>query len=376
MAGIYLHIPFCRKACHYCNFHFSTQGRLMPDLVDAMVQEMKQRKSALVDQRIDTLYFGGGTPSLLPLPLLETLMKTLHSEFSISSDAEITLEANPDDFKSGLVTQWRNLGVNRLSIGVQSFREADLIWMNRAHRAHQSVEAIEWAHQEGIANLTIDLIYGTPGLTDQAWFENVQQALHLQIPHLSCYALTVEPKTALQHAVETQQITAPDPEDQSRQFTLLMDWLEAAGFDHYEISNFGKKGFYSQHNRSYWNGSPYLGLGPSAHSFDGKNRSWNIANNALYIQGIQHQTPIREEEILTPNQQWNEYVMTALRTQEGIDWAYLSSRFPVDWIQTLEAQLKVYLKEEKGVFKEGRWVLTKTGKLFADGIAADLFRVD
>jgi oxygen-independent coproporphyrinogen-3 oxidase len=376
MAGIYLHIPFCRKACHYCNFHFSTQTKFIPDMVWAMQKELTLRRAYLGNQSIQSIYFGGGTPSLLTAEQLNSLLESIRSLWVVDADAEITLEANPDDFTLEKVADWKACGINRLSIGVQSFRDEDLLWMNRAHQAAQAEQAIQMAQSSGIENLTIDLIYGTPGLSDQDWKKNVQKLIELGVPHVSCYALTVEPKTALDHQIQTGKISGPDPETQARHFLQLQEWLEQAGFDHYEISNFGKPGYYSRHNRSYWQGIPYLGIGPSAHSFDGLSRQWNIAHNASYMQGITMGTPLFEKEELTQTQRWNEYVMTALRTQEGVRLDYLQDHFPASWIDLLKEQIEVYRERGQITKFHTHFVLTKNGKLFADGIAADLFRCD
>jgi oxygen-independent coproporphyrinogen III oxidase len=376
MAGIYLHIPFCRKACHYCNFHFSTQTKFMPNMVLAMQQELTLRSTYLGNESIQSIYFGGGTPSLLATEQLHALLQTIRSLWVVDEHAEITLEANPDDFSIEKVIAWKTIGINRLSIGVQSFRDEDLLWMNRAHVAAQAENAIHMAQSNGIDNLTIDLIYGTPGLSDLDWEKNVQKLIELGVPHVSCYALTVEPKTALDHHIQTGKIAAPDPETQARHFLQLQEWLEQAGFDHYEISNFGKPGYYSKHNRSYWQGIPYLGIGPSAHSFDGKSRQWNIAHNAHYMQGIEQGIPIFEKEDLTQTQRWNEYVMTALRTQEGVRLDYLEAHFPADWIELFKKQIELYRERGQITAFQTHFVLTKKGKLFADGIAADLFQCD
>jgi len=362
MAGIYLHIPFCRQACHYCNFHFSTSLQYKNDVVDALLKEMEARKDYIHD--IQTIYFGGGTPSLLTEDELGRILNKLHTLFSIAPDAELTLEANPDDMTvPGRLPAWRQLGVNRLSIGIQSFFEEDLRWMNRVHNAPQALESIRKAQNAGLDNISIDLIYGTPGLSDDNWKRNVEQAIQLDIPHLSCYALTVEPRTALDTMIRQHKKEDVDPEAQARQFLLLMDWTAAAGYEHYEISNFSLPGRRSRHNTSYWQGKPYLGLGPSAHSYDGAaSRQWNIANNALYIKDPISQI---EKETLTPVQQLNELIMISLRTMEGLD----LNKVP----QSLPGRAEKYIREGKMIFRDNRLILTREGKLLADGIASDLF---
>ena len=366
MAGIYLHIPFCRQACHYCNFHFSTSLQHKNDIVDALLKEMGSRKDYIHHQQIQTIYFGGGTPSLLTEDELGRILNKLHALFSIAPDAELTLEANPDDMTApGCLTAWRQLGINRLSIGIQSFFEEDLRWMNRVHNAPQALESIRKAQDAGLDNISIDLIYGTPGLSDLNWKKNVEQAIRLDIPHLSCYALTVEPRTALDTMIRQHKKEDVDPEAQARQFLLLMDWTAAAGYEHYEISNFSLPGRRSRHNTSYWQGKPYLGLGPSAHSYDGAaTRQWNIANNSLYIKDPISQI---EKETLTPVQQLNEFIMISLRTMEGLD----LSKIPRQ--ETLLRQAKKYIDGGKMMAKDNMLILTREGKLLADGIAAALF---
>ncbi len=380
MAGIYIHIPFCRQACTYCNFHFSVHLSGMEPMVAAIEKEIRQ---ASADQfpntddalTIDTIYFGGGTPGLLSPPLLNRLLAAIYQRFVVQSGAEITLETNPDDHSTEKLLAWKRAGINRLSIGVQSFYEDDLRWMNRVHNAGQSLLAIQAAQRAGFHNLTIDLIYGTPQLTDERWLHNLQQATALGVQHLSCYALTVEPKTALAaqiHKGTTQNVNA---DQQASQFLLLTDWAAQNGFEHYEISNLAKPGHRSRHNSAYWQGKPYWGFGPSAHSFDGYTRRWwNIANNTLYQKLIENNLPLYEEEILTPAQQLNEYVMTALRTGEGIQlrdsrWISADLNFQK---QVLKAAAK-WQQLEKLMVHEHAIQLTTPGRLYADGIAADLF---
>src|SRR5258707_10715412 len=302
MAGIYLHIPFCRQACHYCNFHFSTSLHRKNDFVSALLKEMEARRDYIGPAAVETIYLGGGTPSLLTEEELGRILDKLHALFPIAHGAEVTLEANPDDMAaSAILKSWKQAGINRLSIGVQSFFEEDLRWMNRVHNAGQALKSIRQAQEAGLDNLSIDLIYGTPGLSDLRWEKNVEQAFLLGIPHLSCYALTIEPRTALDTMIRQHKKEDVDPDDQARQFLLLMDWIKAAGYEHYEISNFAQPGRRSRHNTSYWQGKPYLGLGPSAHSYDGiVSRQWNVANNALYIDDPLLRV---EKETLTPTQQ-------------------------------------------------------------------------
>lgn len=320
---------------------------------------------------IETIYFGGGTPSLLNRDDLELILQTIHSNFPVDANAEITLEANPDDITAKKLQDWKAVGINRLSMGIQSFYEEDLQWMNRAHHANEALSSIKLA-LDYFDNITIDLIYGSPGLTNEKWKANVQTAIRLGIPHLSCYALTVEPKTPLDKLIRLQQKADVDPDAQSAQFLLLMDWMAAAGYEHYEISNFAKPGWRSKHNSAYWQGKTYLGLGPSAHSFNGRERQWNLSNNNLYVAAIQKgELPI-EKEILSSDQQLNEYIMTALRTIEGIQINILEEKHAVD-ITAFRKKAAGYIHTGHIIEKNGCFILTNEGKLLADGIAASLF---
>lgn len=320
-----------------------------------------------------TIYLGGGTPSLVPIPLLESLFQQIRTQFSIEQGAEITLETNPDDITIDALHAWKALGINRLSIGVQSFVDADLQWMNRAHHAQQAINSIQLAKAAGFDNLTIDLIYGTPTLSDEAWKENVDLAIAAGITHLSCYALTVEPKTGLEKMIEKKQLAAVDPEKQARHFSLLMQWMEQAGFEHYEISNFALPGHRSKHNSSYWSGASYLGIGPSAHSFNGYSRQWNMANNSLYIQTLKNNELPFEMEALTAEQQLNEYIMTSLRTMEGLSLKKVSALWGDDKRDQILLEAKKYLARGDAYLADDFLILTKTGRLLADGIASDLF---
>jgi len=338
---------------------------------------MEGRKDYIGLSTVGTVYLGGGTPSLLDPVQLGAILDRLREVFVLESAAEITMEANPDDMTdSRMVQRWRKAGVNRLSIGIQSFFGEDLQWMNRAHNAVQAMECIRMAQGEGFDNISIDLIYGGPTLPDDHWKKNVDQAIALGIPHLSCYALTVEPRTALDKLIRTHKRQDVSPDDQARQFILLMDWMERAGFEHYEISNFALPGRRSRHNSSYWRGETYLGLGPSAHSHDGVSREWNISNNQLYIKSLlaigSKISAITEKEILTPVQQLNEYIMLSLRTMEGSDLGYVAEKFGSEIAEELEKRAQRYVQEGK-MTNEGKLSLTRVGRLLADGIAANLF---
>lgn len=341
-------------------------------MTDAICKEAALR-SGYINENVSTIYFGGGTPSLIPASELQLLMNTLGKLFFIEPDAEITLEANPDDISKQKLNEWKSAGINRLSIGVQSFFEEDLQWMNRAHNAHQALDSVTLAQQEGFNNITIDLIYGTPTLTDRKWKENIDIALSLNVSHLSCYALTVEQKTALADMIRKHTIANVNADDQSRQFDLLMDWLANAGYEHYEISNFAKPGFRSKHNSSYWQGKNYIGLGPSAHSFNGSSRQWNIANNALYLQSLQQNNLSFEIEKLTPAQHLNEYIMTSLRTIEGLDLSTIEKKWSAEKMNYLKKGAEKFMQQQLLKFSNNHLVLTQKGKHFADGIAADLF---
>lgn len=347
-------------------------------MVDAIVREIRESKYDLAasnpgeNAMVDSIYFGGGTPSLLSEDQLKGILDAVFSRFEVAGTAEITLETNPDDHTEARLEGWKLAGINRLSIGVQSFSENDLRWMNRAHNAEQSLQAIRAARNTGFQDLTIDLIYGIPGLADEQWLRHLDMALQLGINHLSCYALTVEPQTALANFIRKATVAPVDPEQQARQFLLLMEWAARAGLEHYEISNFAVPGHRSRHNTAYWQGKPYLGFGPSAHSFDGKARRWwNVANNALYMKAIETGSDRSESETLTAVQQLNEYIMTGIRTIEGIRlsdprWDAGNRRGAILAINNWE-------RTGKMKFDGDQLRLTNEGKLFADGIAADLF---
>ncbi|MFY0252797.1 radical SAM family heme chaperone HemW [Chitinophaga sp. 30R24] len=373
MSGIYLHIPFCKQACYYCNFHFSTSRSQQGAMVASILQEISLQKDYLAQQPIHTIYFGGGTPSLLEDTELQSLLAHLRATFQVAADAEITLEANPDDLNPEKLAMLQAAGVNRLSIGVQSFFEADLIWMNRAHNSAQALACIQQAQAAGFRNITIDLIYGGPTLTNEGWEHNVKQAIALGIPHLSCYALTVEPGTALDHFIRKKQMAPTDPDKAARHFELLVSWAEAAGYEHYEISNFALPGWHSKHNSSYWQGKSYLGLGPSAHSFNGLSRQWNVANNAQYIKSIAAGKVPFEIESLTVDMQFNEYVMTSLRTAAGTNLEWVAERFGTSFAIHLIAHSQPFIAIGRMERLGETLRLTKAGKLFADGIAGDLF---
>lgn len=371
MAGIYIHIPFCKQACHYCNFHFSSNHSKMNEMIDAIVLEATLNKNYLTEQ-VETIYFGGGTPSLCKPSDIEKIILQIKQLFVVVDTVEITLETNPDDITEDNLISWKQAGINRLSMGTQSFADEDLQWMNRAHNSQQSIESILLIQQH-FSNLTIDLIYGTPTLSNEQWIKNIDTALLLNIPHISCYALTVEPKTALEKLIEKNKLQNVDAEKQAIQFEILIDKLHAAEYEHYEISNFAKPNFRSKHNSSYWQGKQYLGLGPSAHSFNEISRQWNIANNALYLKSIEQNTVPFEIEMLTKEQQLNEYVMTSLRTMEGISLNYIQQKFGEKEMLCLLNEAEKFIKNQTIKNHNNSIILTAKGKFLADGIAADLF---
>ncbi len=341
-------------------------------MVDAICKEIEWQKNYL-DTPLETIYFGGGTPSILPVASIEKILSLVYKNYSIADNPEITLEANPDDIDKEKLTGWKANGINRLSIGTQSFHNEDLQWMNRAHNANEAITSIQLAQQTGFTNITIDLIYGTPDLSDEKWIQNIETAISLDIPHLSCYALTVEPRTALHKFIEKKKIADIDQQQQARQFEILMQYAEQAGFEHYEISNFANPGFRSKHNSNYWSGNSYLGVGPGAHSFNESSRQWNISNNALYLQSVAQGIIPFETEILTTENKINEYIMTSLRTSEGIDLNVVKTKFGADILQHIISFSRKWIEESLLIQKENFLTLTKPGKLLADGIAADLF---
>ena len=372
MAGIYLHIPFCKKACHYCNFHFSTQTADMQVFVDTLIQEIALQKS-YIKEPIETIYFGGGTPSLLEEAQLKEILAAIDAHFEKADVIEYTLEANPDDMHPSKIAAWKKIGINRLSIGIQSFQASALTWMNRAHTVEQSHAAIQMALDAGIDNLSIDLIYGTPSLSDQALMADLDWIAHYQIKHVSCYALTVEDKTALKKSIEKGQIENIDSEKQARHFEIVCARLKTMGLEHYEISNFAKPGFRSQHNSHYWSGETYLGLGPSAHSFNTISRQWNIANNALYIKSIAQGQLNFEIELLTEANRYNEYMMTSLRRIEGFDLDLIAAKFGNRYYEHSIAMINEM--EPRNIFNQNgnQYSLKDEAKFLADGIASDFF---
>lgn len=374
LAGLYIHIPFCKKACHYCNFHFSTTMRLKDDMLAAIMTEMELQKDYLNGAPIETIYFGGGTPSVLNVKDLDTLFKKINSLFAVAENPEITLEANPDDLNSDYLQDLKDYTpINRLSIGIQSFSEEDLLWMNRAHNAIEAKMCIEYAQDIGFDNLTVDLIYGSPTTTDEQWQRNLQTVFDYDIPHISCYALTIEDGTALHNFVAKKKTPSVSEEHQARQFEILMERMRRNGYLHYEISNFAQPDHFARHNSNYWLGVPYLGIGPSAHSFDGTSRQWNVAHNPNYIKQLKdNQLPFTKEN-LTPEQRYNEYVMTSLRTIWGCDPSVIGKRFGQKFIKYFNQKIVEFVQNQTVTTDGKKYFLTDKGRLLADRIAMELF---
>ena len=390
MSGIYIHIPFCKQACYYCDFHFSTSLKKKEELVEALATELRLRKNELKNQTVETIYFGGGTPSLLRIEELRFLMGEVYKNYTVSENPEITLEANPDDLvlvqaqSKTLFEDYKTIGINRLSIGIQSFFEDDLKSMNRAHNAQEARQCLEEATKH-FNNITIDLIYGIPNMSLEKWNQNLQIAFGFGVNHISAYALTVEPKTALDSFIKKGSYPPLDEQLALSHFEHLMMETKRQGFVQYEISNFGKPDYFSKHNTSYWQGKSYVGIGPSAHSFNGKERSWNVANNTKYIQSIQAGNLPLTSEKLTLNDRYNEYIMTGLRTIWGVSLSLIETDFGKDYKNHLLTEAKDFIQKDllaitlsdldekkKGVEK---LIITEKGKFLADGIAAELFMI-
>ena len=377
MAGIYLHIPFCKQACYYCDFHFSTSLKRKDELIKAIVNELVLRKNEFENEKIQTIYFGGGTPSLLTIVEIQFLLASIYENYQVISNPEITLEANPDDLSEEKIIELSKTPINRLSIGIQSFFEDDLKFMNRAHTAKESKKCLEIATQY-FDNITIDLIYGVPNMSIEKWQKNLQIAFEFGIPHISSYALTVEEKTVLANFIEKGKVPPIDEELALEHFDILVLETEKQGFIHYEISNFGKPAYFSKHNTSYWLGEKYLGVGPSAHSFNGVERCWNVSNNTKYTKAIfENQLPVTCET-LSINNRFNEYIMTGLRTIWGVSLAKMESEFGTEFLQALTENVKPFIKKGLLEIKEDSafnkiLTTTKKGKFLADGIASDLF---
>ena len=376
MSGIYIHIPFCKQACHYCDFHFSTSMKKKDEMVLALAKELQLRKDEFQYDAefpcIETIYFGGGTPSVLTVKEIQLLIDTVRQNYPVSQNPEITLEANPDDLSEENLSAFAAIGINRLSIGIQSFFEEDLKLMHRAHDSVQAKKCLELATRY-FDNISLDLIYGIPGMTNERWRQNIETALSFGIPHISSYALTVEPKTALNKLIQTGKVDAPKDEVAQEHFIILVETLEANGLVHYELSNFGKENYFSRNNSAYWLGKKYLGIGPSAHSYDGVSRSWNVANNALYLKAIQKGELPREVELLSQEDLYNEYIMTGLRTIWGVSLIRIEQEFGTDYLNYLKQQSQKFIHDGLLIITDEILKPTLKGKFLTDGIASDLF---
>ena len=375
MAGIYIHIPFCKQACYYCDFHFSTSLKKKEDLLLALVKELELRKDEFKGTRVETIYFGGGTPSLLSIEELTTIINAIYVNYEVVEHPEITLEANPDDLSHDSIKVLANSPINRLSIGIQSFFDTDLKLMNRAHNAKEAKETLAIATKY-FENISVDLIYGIPGATNEQWINNIEMALSFGVPHISSYALTVEPKTALASFIEKGIIDNVDDDQAHEQFHLLKEKLEDHGFIHYELSNFGKEGFFSKNNSAYWQGKPYLGIGPSAHSFNGTQRGWNVRNNTKYIKALQQNELPIELETLTKTDRYNEYIMTGLRTIWGVSFKKIETDFGTVYKDYLIEQANVFINQHLLYIDNEHLRVTKKGQFLSDGIASELFKLN
>ncbi|WP_110356985.1 radical SAM family heme chaperone HemW [Arenibacter sp. ARW7G5Y1] len=374
MSGIYIHIPFCKQACHYCDFHFSTNMGKKEAMISALIKELVLRKEEFKDEVVQTIYFGGGTPSVLDTAEIDLIIGAVYSNYTVVADPEITLEANPDDLSLDKIMELARSPINRLSIGIQSFFGEDLKMMNRAHNAKEAEDCIGLAIKY-FDNISIDLIYGIPGMTNERWISNIEKALDFGVPHISSYALTVEPKTALKTFIEKGLIPPVDDELAEAHFHILVRKLEEEGFVNYEISNFGKPAYFSRNNTAYWQGKKYLGIGPSAHSYDGIRRGWNINNNAKYIKALAlNQLPM-EVETLSITDRYNEYIMTGLRTIWGVSLDRIESDFGTEYLSYLVQGADKRIADGLLYMENGNLLVSKKGKFLSDGIAADLFMV-
>ena len=375
MSGIYIHIPFCKQACHYCDFHFSTSLKKKGVLIQALIREIELRKEEFHDTTVETIYFGGGTPSLLSNTELVAILSSVYDNYNISENPEITIEANPDDLNEQRIMELANTDINRLSIGIQSFSEPDLKFMNRAHNASEAHRCLKIG-TKFFDNISVDLIYGIPGATHEIWRENIKTALSYGIPHISSYALTVEPKTALHAFIKKGLVEDVNDDITQEQFEILTNELKSNQFVHYELSNFGKKGYFSKNNSAYWQGKTYLGIGPSAHSFDGEQRSWNVSNNSKYINALKNNELPSTIEVLSVTDQYNEYIMTGLRTIWGVSISAVESDFGTSYKDHLLEQAQKHINEHLLYIEDDILKVSSKGKFLSDGIASDLFKLN
>ncbi len=375
MAGIYIHIPFCKKKCHYCNFHLSASMKYKGAVVDAIIKEIALSSGFLKESRLTTIYFGGGTPSLLSEREFYAIFKAIEAEYDLSLLQEVTVECNPDDVSADFMKMMKDTPVNRFSLGVQSLDDTFLSWLNRSHNVRQSFQAIEKINKAAPSSWTLDLIYGIPGMDTATWHKTLEVVSDMEVPHLSAYALTVEPKTALHHFIQKKKNTLPSDVAIKNQFEMTMQWAENAGYEHYEISNYALPGHRAMHNTSYWMGHSYLGIGPSAHSFDGRSiRRWNIRNNPIYVRQIAKGYIPYTEESLSVRDRYNEYVMTRLRLKEGVKSADLEV-LGADFFKHFTKAIRPHIEEGRVLLENGYWRLSMVGKHFADGIASDAFMI-
>jgi len=373
MAGIYIHIPFCKYKCNYCNFYSLASTRYMDQLTDAIISELEQRKSYLENQNVETIYFGGGTPSIIEPGDIEKIINAIFKHFIVETDTEITLEANPDDLTPAKLIAFKKAGINRLSIGIQSFRQEDLDFLSRTHSSLQVTQCISDSQQSGFHNLSIDLIYGIPTLTDKGWGENLEKAFSLGIPHISAYSLTVENKTPLEFMIRKGKMKPVDENLSLSHYQILCRMMQEHGYEHYEVSNFCLPGAYSRHNTAYWHGKSYLGSGPSAHSYNGISRSWNVSNLSKYIETAASGMVEAEQELLSHITQLNEYIMTSLRTMWGCDLVEVKRKFGIERAEELLLDAFTFIEQKQMIYQQGKLILTPEGLLFADGISARLF---
>lgn len=372
MAGIYIHIPFCKQACHYCNFHFSTSLQYKNEFLEALLNEIELKKSIFKNEKIETIYFGGGTPGILSVAEMQQILFAVRENYDCKNVKETTVEMNPDDVTEEKIVGYKKWGVDRISLGVQSFFTEDLEYMNRSHSAAKALESIDMLHNH-FKNYTVDLIYGYPLLSDKKLQKNVAHLIEKKTPHISIYGMTVEPKTALDHFIKKGKEKPMVPQQGAHQFEYLMNELAQQGFEHYEISSYAKKGFRALHNSNYWAGKPYLGFGAGAHSYNGKKRAWNIANNALYIKTLAKNELHQEEEELSQTDILNELVMLGLRVTEGLELAKYKSESNAEQYQSLLQKADAHLKNNLLAMSDTHLWLTQKGKLFCDGVSADLF---
>ena len=375
MAGIYIHIPFCFQACHYCDFHFSTSLKNKQRIINAINKELIMQKHYLKSQLIQTIYFGGGTPSIIDSESLSHIIETIQNNYKLMQNTEITIEANPEDISHENILSWFNIGFNRVSLGVQSFRDQDLTYMNRIHNSKQAIQAISLLQKSEINNLNVDLIYGYPGLDDAAWKKNLDKLISLSIPHISCYCMTIEPKTPLYYFVKKGKYEKLNSAKGNRQFLIAREKLISSGYEHYEISNFSKPKYASLHNKNYWNKTHYLGVGPSAHSFNGISRQWNIKNNSLYCEKIEHSDCYYEIETLTNKDKINEYILTNIRTSIGMDKKYFKQNMDVITFKHFKIELSKLETQKLLTINGSNIALTESGMLISDSISENLFLI-